>query len=90
MKQNQKNPVPVPAQPAAASSSSQAANAATNIPDEVQTLPAQPKSPNPDIVKKAKSLVKEANMPSILWQKVVLDIIEDNPEIAEYISNYLS
>lgn len=90
MKQNQKNPVPVHAQPSAASSSSQAANAATNIPDEVQTLPAQPKSPNPDIVKKAKSLVKEANMPSILWQKVVLDIIEDNPEIAEYISNYLS
>lgn len=41
-------------------------------------------------VKKAKNLVKEANMPGILWQKVVLDIIEANPEVAEFITNYLS
>ena len=43
-----------------------------------------------DTVKKAKNLVKEANMPGVLWQKVVLDIIEANPEVAEFITNYLS
>ena len=45
---------------------------------------------SPDAVKKAKTLVKEANMPGVLWQKVVLDIIDNNPEVAEFISNYLS
>jgi len=29
-------------------------------------------------------------MPGVLWQKVVLDIIEANPEVAEFITNYLS
>ena len=43
-----------------------------------------------DVVKKAKNLVKEANMPGVLWQKVVLDIIEANPEVAKFITNYLS
>lgn len=45
---------------------------------------------NPDVVKKARTLVKETNMPGTLWQKVVLDIIENNPEVAEYITKYLS
>ena len=56
-----------------------------------------PPSPEPvgkpvdqDTVKKAKNLVKEANMPGVLWQKVVLDIIEANPEVAEFVTNYLS
>ena len=43
-----------------------------------------------DTVKKAKNLVKEANMPGVLWQKVVLDIIDANPEVAEFITKYLS
>lgn len=43
-----------------------------------------------DTLKKAKNLVKEANLPGVLWQKVVLDIIEANPEVAEFITNYLS
>lgn len=43
-----------------------------------------------DTVKKAKNLVKEANMPGVLWQKVVLDIIEAKPEVAEFITDYLS
>lgn len=52
--------------------------------------PPTPKIVNPDSIKKAKNLVKEANMPGILWQKVVLDIIDNNPEVAEFITNYLS
>jgi hypothetical protein len=45
---------------------------------------------NPDVVKKARTLIKEANMPGILWQKVVLDIIDNNPDVAEFITKYLS
>ena len=48
------------------------------------------KSVDQNTVKKAKNLVKEANMPGVLWQKVVLDIIEANPEVAEFVTNYLS
>lgn len=48
------------------------------------------KSIDQDTIKKAKNLVKEANMPGVLWQKVVLDIIEAKPEVAEFITNYLS
>ena len=48
------------------------------------------KTISPESIKKAKNLVKEANMPGVLWQKVVLDIIDNNPEVAEFISNYLS
>jgi len=49
-----------------------------------------PKPIDQEAVKKAKNLVKAANMPGVLWQKVVLDIIENNPEVAEYVSDYLS
>ncbi len=52
--------------------------------------PPAPQIVNPDSIKKAKNLVKEANMPGILWQKVVLDIIDNHPEVAEFITNYLS
>lgn len=40
-------------------------------------------------VKNARSLVKEANMPNMLWQKVVLDLLEDHPEVSEFFVNYL-
>lgn len=57
----------------------------------VTPVPEPEKKPvDQDTVKKAKNLVKEANMPGVLWQKVVLDIIEANPEVAEFVTNYLS
>ena len=60
----------------------------TPTPDP-QLTPA-PDPVNPDVVKKARALVKEANMPGVLWQKVVLDIIDNNPDVAEFITKYLS
>lgn len=62
-------------------------------PDNASFIPASVPLKKPidqDTVKKAKNLVKEANMPGVLWQKVVLDIIEAKPEVAEFITNYLS
>ena len=42
-----------------------------------------------DDIKKAKNLVKEQTMPSMMWQKVVLDMIESHPEISSFIIDYL-
>ncbi len=43
----------------------------------------------PDEIKKAKNLVKEQNMPSMMWKQFVLEIIEEHPEISKFISTYL-
>ena len=91
MKRDQMNPAPTP-QPSPSSpsgTSTQPANTPAS-PFFTPSAPAAPKPVSPDAVKKAKTLVKEANMPGVLWQKVVLDIIDNNPEVAEFISNYLS
>ncbi len=40
-------------------------------------------------VKKAKNLVKEQTMPSMMWQKVVLDLIEEHPDVSNFIITYL-
>lgn len=45
--------------------------------------------PAPDDIKRAKNLVKEQSMPNVLWQKVVLDMIEKHPEISQFLINYL-
>ena len=42
-----------------------------------------------DKIKKAKDLVKGQTMPSMMWQKVVLDMIESHPEISSFIIDYL-
>jgi hypothetical protein len=44
---------------------------------------------NQDTIKKAKSLVREQTMPSMMWQKVVIDHIEEHPEVAGFIVSYL-
>ena len=49
----------------------------------------QEPTPKPENIKKAKNLVREQNMPSMMWQKVVLDIIEEHPEISQFIISYL-
>lgn len=45
--------------------------------------------PAPDDIKRAKNLVKEQTMPSMMWQKVVLDMIESHPEISKFLIDYL-
>lgn len=81
-----------PARPVKPSTTDIPGGIAPAKPDDAPVSPAEPvnKPVSPDIIKKAKNLVKEANMPGVLWQKVVLDIIDSNPEVAEFITNYLS
>lgn len=53
-------------------------------------IPEPPKSPIPENdIRMAKNLVREQNMPSMMWKKFVLEIIEEHPEISQFISNYL-
>jgi hypothetical protein len=43
----------------------------------------------PDDIKMAKSLVREQTMPSMMWQKVILDLIEEHPEVSQFLISYL-
>ena len=82
-----------PVQPTKPSMTNTSGSTSPEPPSSAQVVPtSEPakKPVNQDTVKKAKNLVKEANMPGVLWQKVVLDIIEAKPEVAEFITNYLS
>lgn len=93
MKRDEENPAPAPqpSAPDAGAATAPASGTGTATSGGYAPAPETPKKQvNPDTVKKAKNLVKEANMPGVLWQKVVLDIIDSNPEVAEFISNYLS
>lgn len=65
----------------------------------VHTPPPPPtpiaKEPTPTVlseetVKQAKRLVKEQTMPSLMWQKVVLDLLESRPEVAKFLVEYLN
>ena len=48
-----------------------------------------PVIPKTDDIKKAKTLVREQTMPSMMWQKVVLDLIEEHPEVSQFLISYL-
>lgn len=65
-----------------------------NSEEKVSPQPPAPPTSKPEnnleSVKRAKNLVKAANMPGVLWQKVVLDIIDNNPEVADFVAEYLS
>ena len=54
-------------------------------PDPIPT-PVQAK---PDDIKMAKTLVREQTMPSMMWQKVILDLIEEHPEVSQFLISYL-
>lgn len=43
-----------------------------------------------DVITKAKNNVKGMNMPNMMWQKLVLELIDEHPEVADYITKYLS
>lgn len=42
-----------------------------------------------ETIDEARTRVKNTNMPNMMWQMLVLDAIEEHPEISEFISNYL-
>lgn len=46
-------------------------------------------APAQDQIRKAKNLVREQTMPSMMWQKVVLDMIESHPEVSQFVIDYL-
>ena len=48
-----------------------------------------PVQAKPDDIKKAKTLVREQTMPSMMWQKVVLDLIEEHAEVSQFLISYL-
>lgn len=43
-----------------------------------------------DVVEKAKTAIKLANMPNMFWQQMLLELIDDYPAVAEYLTKYLS
>lgn len=57
----------------------------------VEEPPVAPPMPIPaeDEIRKARNLVKEQNMPSMMWKQFVLEIIDEHPEISQFISTYL-
>ncbi len=62
------------------------------FPDVMDDGPAPipaPVVPKTDDIKKAKTLVREQTMPSMMWQKVVLDLIEEHPEVSQFLISYL-
>lgn len=57
--------------------------------DNTQKQGPKPEQANPDDIKIAKTLVREQTMPSMMWQKVVLDLIEEYPEVSKFLISYL-
>lgn len=55
----------------------------------VPLTPVYVPTPAQDQIRKAKNLVKEQTMPSMMWQKVVLDMIESHPEVSQFVIDYL-
>lgn len=55
----------------------------------VTTTPPKPVV-SEDVITKAKNNVKGMNMPNMMWQQMFLELINEHPEVAEYITKYLS
>ena len=56
-----------------------------------QETPAPPKPVvSDDVITAAKNNVKGMNMPNMMWQQMILELINEHPEVAEYITKYLS
>lgn len=45
--------------------------------------------PKTEAYLKATKLIKETTMPPIFWQEMMLDLLDDHPELSDYISEYL-
>lgn len=59
------------------------------VPDIVSEPPVTVVKAAPDTIKQAKNCVKSQIMPSMMWQKVVLDLIDEHPEVSEFLIKYL-
>lgn len=59
------------------------------VPDQVSEPLVTAVKAAPDTIKLAKNCVKSQTMPSMMWQKVVLDLIEEHPEVSEFLIKYL-
>jgi hypothetical protein len=59
-------------------------------PNPVPPTPPEPPMPPTNYVKDAKDKVKVTNMPNMMWQKVILELIDEYPNVAEFIDKYLS
>lgn len=67
-------------------------NVTPDIPNLVR--PVSPIFPKPvipeDEITKAKSIVKGMNMPNMMWQQMLLELINEHPAVSDYIIKYLS
>lgn len=45
--------------------------------------------PSDDEIRTARNLVRSQTMPGTLWQKVVLDMLEEHPEVSKFLVKYL-
>lgn len=61
----------------------------TPVPPVYPSMPKPMPVPADAQIRKAKNLVKEQIMPSMMWQKVLLDMIESHPEVSQYVIDYL-
>lgn len=57
--------------------------------DPVDPVPPVTSQPDSDDIKRARNLVIKQTMPSMMWKKVVLDMIENHPEISQFLIEYL-
>lgn len=65
-------------------------SASVNAGEKNPSLPPIVKQVSEDTITKAKNNVKNMNMPNMMWQQMVLELINEHPEVAEYITKYLS
>lgn len=58
---------------------------------EPQPGVSEPPTPiiTPDVIRQAKNCVRSQTMPSMMWQKVVLDLLEKHPEVSNFLVEYL-
>lgn len=61
----------------------------TSVPDVASEPSATVVRAAPDTIRHAKNCVKSQTMPSMMWQKVVLDLIEEHPEVSDFLIRYL-
>ena len=61
----------------------------TSVPDVASEPSATVVRAAPDTIRHAKNYVKSQTMPSMMWQKVVLDLIEEHPEVSDFLIRYL-
>lgn len=45
---------------------------------------------SPECIASAKMKVKTQNMPNMMWQKVILDLLDEYPDAAKFVDKYLS